>query len=82
VIELDTIGGVQITNSVVTNPDNQGISSSAMTMPADGTITCKATTNNGTVHSARILVVCAVVVSVDFSYPLFINQSVKRASYY
>lgn len=63
-IEADTAGGTQITGSVVTSPDNQGVSS-AMTMPADGNLDCKATTNNATLHSARILVATSVNAAAD-----------------
>jgi hypothetical protein len=55
VVELDTAAGSQITGSVVTSPDNRGVSS-AMTMPAVGNIDLKATTNNSDVYSSRILV--------------------------
>ena len=60
VVELDTASGTQITGSVVTSPDNQGISS-AMTMPADGNLDCKATTNNSDIYSSKILVACTIL---------------------
>jgi hypothetical protein len=55
VAEIDTSGGAQVTGSVVTNPDNRKQSSS-MTMPSNGDIDVKATTNNNDVYSNRILV--------------------------
>jgi hypothetical protein len=55
VVELDTAAGVQVTNSVVTSPDNRGTSTS-MCMPADGNLDIKATTNNNDIYAARILV--------------------------
>lgn len=61
--ELDTVGGTQVTGSVVTSPDNQG-SSSSMTMPSDGNLEFKITTNNSDVYGARILV--AVVITATF----------------
>lgn len=61
VIELDTAAGTQLTNSTVTTVAGsvQGISS-AVTMPADGNLDTKATTNNGSIFANRILV--AVVI--------------------
>ena len=56
VIEVDTAAGAQVTGSVVSSPDNSGVSSS-MTMPATGNnLDVKATTNNGDVYASRILV--------------------------
>jgi len=59
VIELDTAGGTQVTGSVVTSPDNEGISS-ALTMPSNGNLDLKVTTNNGDVYSSKILVAMVV----------------------
>lgn len=55
-VELDTAGGTTITNSTLTNIDNAQISTSALTMPANGNLDCKATTNAGDIAAARILV--------------------------
>ena len=55
VVEVDTSGGTQVTGSVMTSPDNSGVSSS-MTMPSTGDLDMKATTNNGNVYASRILV--------------------------
>ena len=55
VVEVDTSGGTQVSGSVVTSPDNSGVSSS-MTMPSTGDLDMKATTNNGDVYASRILV--------------------------
>jgi hypothetical protein len=55
VVEIDTEAGTQVTGSVVTSPDNAGVSSS-MTMPATGDLDVKATTNNGDVYASKILV--------------------------
>lgn len=55
VAELDTSGGTQVSGSSVSSPDNQGISGT-MTMPANGNLDTKATTNNGDVYASRILV--------------------------
>ena len=55
VIEVDTSGGIQVSGSVVTSPDNAGVSSS-MTMPATGDLDMKATTNNSDIYASRILV--------------------------
>ncbi len=59
-IELDTAAGTTITNSTLTNIDNAQISGSALTMPANGNLDTKATTNAGDVASARILVLYVV----------------------
>lgn len=63
VIEIDTAAGVQVTGSVVTSPDNRGVSS-AMTMPANGNLDTKATTNNSDVYASRILVQVAPLTDV------------------
>jgi hypothetical protein len=55
VSEIDTSGGVQVTGSVVTNPPSRK-QSSTMTMPANGDLDVKATTNTGDVYANRILV--------------------------
>ena len=55
VVEIDTEAGTQVTGSVVTSPDNAGVSSS-MIMPATGDLDVKATTNNGDVYASKILV--------------------------
>ena len=55
VVEVDTEAGTQVTGSVVTSPDNAGVSS-AMTMPATGDLDIKATTNNGDVYASKIIV--------------------------
>ncbi len=47
--------GTLVTGSTVTSPDNRGVSS-ALTMPANGNLDMKATTNNGDVYASRILV--------------------------
>jgi hypothetical protein len=55
VIELDTSGGTQVTNSVISTIDNRATSTS-MCMPSTGNLDTKATTNNSDIYSARILV--------------------------
>ncbi len=50
-----TSGGVLVTGSTVTSPDNSATSSS-MTMPSDGDLDVKATTNNNDIYANRILV--------------------------
>jgi hypothetical protein len=53
--EVDTSGGTLVTGSTVTNPDNVG-TSTEMTMPSNGNLDMKLTTNNGDVYASRILV--------------------------
>ena len=61
VSEIDTAGGVQVTGSVVSSPDNQGISS-AMTMPSDQDLDANYTSiPSQAPYGSRIL----VAVSVD-----------------
>lgn len=55
VVEVDTAAGVQVSNSVVTSPDNRGRSAS-MCMPANGDLDVKATTNSGNIYASRIIV--------------------------
>ncbi|MDO8600434.1 MAG: hypothetical protein Q7R73_02310 [bacterium] len=56
VVEIDTApGGTQVLGSEVSSPDNSATSSS-MTMPADGDLDIKATTNQDDIYASRILV--------------------------
>jgi hypothetical protein len=54
-IELDTVVPVQITGSVVTNP-NFHATSTSLSMPANGNLDVKATVNDDKVYGSRILV--------------------------
>jgi hypothetical protein len=83
VVELDTAGGTQVTGSSVSSPDNQGISGS-LTMPADGNLTMKATTNNGDVYASRILVLVTPAVAAAFvaSRALTVLQAINRSNTY
>jgi hypothetical protein len=54
-----TSGGVLVTGSTVTSPNNSATSSS-LTMPANGDLDVKATTNNNDVYANRILVDTAI----------------------
>jgi hypothetical protein len=55
VVEVDTAGGTQVTGSSVTASAKRSVSS-AMTMPSNGNLDMKATTNNGDVYASKILV--------------------------
>lgn len=76
-IELDTAAGVQLTGSVVTNPASEG-TSGLVTMPANGNLDVKATTNGGNLTASRIL---AIVNLGPVPPPqTILNQAVKRAA--
>lgn len=82
VVEVDTAAGVQVTGSVVTSPDNLGQSSS-MTMPANGNLDVKATTNSGSIFGSRIIVKSVKSVVASIPNKIYsIKQSVNRASTY
>jgi hypothetical protein len=70
VVEIDTEAGTLVTGSVVTSPDNAGVSSS-MTMPATGDLDVKATTNNGNVYASKILVAVTPDVTAPTPNPYF-----------
>ena len=53
--EVDTSGGTLVTGSTVSNPNNLA-TSTEMTMPANGNLDMKLTTNNNDVYASRILV--------------------------
>jgi hypothetical protein len=53
--EVYVSGGALVTGSTVSNPNNLA-TSTLMTMPVDGTLDMKLTTNNGDVYASRILV--------------------------
>lgn len=59
VVELDTAGGVILTNSTVASPDNRGRSISVC-MPANGDLTFKATTNNNDIYAVSIIVAVGI----------------------
>ncbi len=79
--EIDTAAGTTVTGSTVTNPDNQGFSSS-MTMPADGNLDCKATTNNSDLFAVRILVSAILTLAPPIAKIKNAMQAVKRASFF
>ena len=70
VVEIDTEAGTQVTGSVVTSPDNAGVSSS-MTMPTTGDLDVKATTNNTDVYASKILVAVTPDITAPTPNPYF-----------
>ncbi len=65
VVTINTAsGGTLVTGSTVTSPNNVGVSGT-MTMPADGNLDMKATTNNNDVYGSRILVRVAPILTIS-----------------
>ncbi|KND46768.1 MAG: Fibronectin type III domain protein [Parcubacteria bacterium C7867-006] len=89
VVTLNTSAGTLLTNSTVTSPDNHATSTSAVTMPANGDLDTKATTNNNDVYASRILVqasqtIATVTISgtlygTDESTPIATTPNVKMS---
>ncbi len=79
VVEIDTEGGTQVSGSVVTSPDNSGVSSS-MTGLSTGDLDVKATTNNGDVYASRILVAVTPDITAPTPNPYFTTIPTSTSS--